>query len=305
MTKLFYFPENAGRNKYILNSVRIWEKCGYHVLPLNKILSYLFSSNKVVVFNWLEDAPSTVRFPLISTLKCLSAVVFCVFFCDKIIYVKHNFAPHSSKALFSRLYFSLISFILTKLSDDIVTHRPLAHIDSKFINHPLYSNQKNIETIRDIEFSWVGKVMSYKGLDKLLMTWPVDRYLVISGKCDDNEYSILIKSIIHKRSLNVDWINSELSDKELENILLRTKYLVLSHIDNTMIVSGMFYHAASFGCNILLADGFFADFCIKSFSFANSIDSNLVYVNPDEVMNEIYENCSDDSLASKWRQVIN
>ncbi|NCO72198.1 MULTISPECIES: hypothetical protein [Shewanella] len=305
MTKLFYFPENAGRNKYILNSVRVWEKCGYHVLPLNNILSYLFSSNKVVVFNWLEDAPSIARFPLISTLKCLSAVLFCFFICDKIIYVKHNIAPHNSRSFFSRLYFRLISFILTKLSDDIVTHRPLAHIDSKFINHPLYNNQKNIETIRDIEFSWVGKVMSYKGLDKLLMTWPIDRYLVISGKCDDNEYSILIRSIIQNRSLNVNWIDSELSDNELESILLRTKYLVLSHIDNTMIVSGMFYHAATFGCNILLSDGYFADFSINEFSFANSVDSDLVYVNPDEVIYEINETCSDDSLASKWRQVIN
>jgi len=306
LTKIFYFPENAGRNKYITNSINIWKKCGYHVMPLNMAFNYVFEPNKTVILNWLEDVPSSAKNKFLVMLKCLFTIIFCAVFFKKIIYVKHNFEPHNCEQISSKLYFYFLSKMLELFATSIVTHRPCENLETKYINHPMYKLPENYHATatRDIEFSWVGKIMKYKGLDTLLLTWPKNRNLIISGKCDDADYAVLLNNIIKDRRLHVEWNNVDLSDLDLERLLLKTKYLILSHVQNSVIVSGMFYHAASLGCNILLSSGDFSNFCAKNFSFANFLESELRFVEHDLVIQEMKNKCSDNVLAEQWRLLL-
>ncbi|MCG6267267.1 hypothetical protein [Vibrio furnissii] len=301
---IYYFPTTSGGNKYLDLQVNIWNMLSEKCLPIVKkpTLNIFSRKNRVAIFNWLEDIPSGSKYPIVSFIQCLAIFFYARVFFHRCIYVKHNLSPHSGNA---RVYYSILSFLQEKFFDATVTHRDDISIKYKYIEHPMYP--MNISLEKNIEYGVYGRISRYKGISDLLDCWDKDKKLVIAGKCDD---PILDDEITHKiinLGLDVDYKNVDLSEDKLDDYLARTKVIILSHNDKSAIVSGMFYHAASFGCNVIIRDSSLGEYCSRKFSFCNLLSSldDVDLVKENRVIEETTLCCSNEVILKSWREILN
>ncbi len=304
MFKLFYFPSDPGRNEYIKNSVNIWKGLSTDVLPINQSLGWVFGKNKIAILNWLEDVPASSKHPLLSFIKCTSLLLYCVCFFKKIIYVKHNISPHQIYSKHGEILSKILSNLLSFFATVTVTHRPVQGVKSIFIHHPMYIAPEVIESVRSIDYLWVGKILPYKGLHQLLNVWDKNLGLTIAGDCEIPEYASQLESIIHKRELNVVWTRNMVSNEELSYLLSSSKFVLVSHIDKSAIVSGMFYHAASYGCNVVMLPSDFSTFCNSTFSFSHQYGNRYKYIESSQIKEELNDMCGIDKLKVRWENVL-
>ena len=137
--------------------------------------------------------------------------------------------------------------------------------------------------------------------------------MLIAGACDDIAYAQRLEAIIEERGLEVECRFGYLSDHALEGILKSYDFIVLAHEDNRMISSGTFYHAITFGCNLL---------CLPSkFTLAKAAEHDFVHVltpsefTPDnierlpliprkQVMQEALLHYSREKIRNAWRTLL-
>jgi beta-1,4-mannosyltransferase len=271
------------------------------------------SGQKVVVLNWYEDWILINKRPEIVNLpRAIFHLLLLKVFSDKIIWVRHNHKPHARQH--NTISRKILCACMNRLAFSVVTHAPASGIKSQIIPHPLAQNptKKELETTRDIPFLWFGAVRRYKALPQLLAAWPQNTPLIIAGKSNEPSLTTEIETVINARHLKVSWINSYLSDTELNALILRSKYVVLAHNDNSMIVSGAFYHAISLGANILIREGAFADHISKLHSFVTSYsESNmqetiqgLQHIEPTRVQESATAEYGDAIVISAWAQLV-
>lgn len=310
--KLYYYPKYDGTNEYLRCCERIWKKCGYSVYPLPRVRSLIKSvrtRRSVVVLNWLEDNIAGNKGGFIKLCELVFiAIIVRINFC-KVIWVRHNYKPHLS---YSRVFYWIAIKVLTLISDDVITHRPVSRFKSQYIPHPLYDEYFEISTSkskRDIGFLLFGAVKPYKKIDILLENWPVNEPLLIAGYCNDQGLEGKIRNIIHSRELKVTWINEFLTYAALCELIKRAQFTVLSHQDESMIVSGAFYHAISYGSNILTIENAFYREYINQYDFVKSFD----YQNLPQVIQRLsdawipvnsIENLSDKSIRKEWLDLL-
>jgi hypothetical protein len=212
----------------------------------------------------------------------------------KIVWIRHNFRPHNHDNL---KRYKFMCFFLNKISNLKITHRPI--IGYGYLPHPTYPNHTPLTSNakREIDYLYFGAIKRYKGIPNLLLNWPKDKKLFIRGACEDNFLDEEILSIVKKRNLVVDYKNVFLTKSELDTLLLKTKVVVLPHLDNSMIVSGAFYHAASFGANIMLRNSDFYKYLTEKFSFVHNLDDfSGKIIKPSEVVRELDLECGDKSV---------
>src|SRR5690606_3913275 len=111
---------------------------------------------------------------------------------------------------------------------------------------------------RSIDYLFFGTIKPYKQVEELLEYWPAGRTLNILGYCADQHYSSYLNGIILRRKLAVNWQNEYVDEQELNYALAHTRYVIMPHEDDSMISSGTFYHAASYGTNFLCFPSKFA-----------------------------------------------
>ncbi len=89
--------------------------------------------------------------------------------------------------------------------------------------------------------------------------------------------------------------------------------VIIPHADQSMIVSGAFYHAVGFGANVLIRNGdFFRDY-LSRFDFVTPFDntnlpvviSNKQYIDAEIVLKEVKSEYSNEVILDAWEKVFN
>jgi hypothetical protein len=318
MSNIFCYPFKVNNNKYIEIQKNIFKSLKFKVIPVRdiNILSIISRSKNVAVINWLEDGivdrNGAGGISLYLLIQRLVLFVILRIMCKKIVWVRHNYMPHKVTGELPLTYIYFCKFIY-RLSDVCVSHAPTTdEYKSVVIDHPLYEN-KSEKADSYIDFLIIGGINEYKKIDCFLELWPSELPLTIAGLCRSKELENRIHEIIKNRSLSVIWNNSFLSDDEVDCYLNQARVVILPHDNGRMIVSGVFYHAISFGCSIIMRPGVGFNYLKSWFSFVESYnDENLLAVcssalkdnNPDKIINEANNKCANDVLIFKWKNVL-
>lgn len=280
MKKIYCSPFEVKNNDYINIHKLLFEELGYDVCSIKslKFTSFLNRKNNIVYINWFEDAivghNGKVKFNLF--LFRFILLLFLRVSCFKLIWIQHNITPHMLIDGSNSSLFKFFIRVLYFLCDFKVTHAKVDDFKkSVVIDHPLYPNIINDcgSIIRQVDYLYIGTISEYKGLDRMLEIWPEKLHLKILGYCKSSILEAKIFEIIKRRKLKVTFENKFLSDNEVELNLKMAKVVILPHIEKSMIVSGMFYHAISNGCSILMRNGHFYDYVSTWFSNVQSFDN--------------------------------
>jgi glycosyltransferase involved in cell wall biosynthesis len=311
---LYCYPAESEENFYIQQNRIAWERIGYSVsfMPntMKGALSLWRTRNSILVLNWFEDRLGHSNAQVLTFIKTTLLLAIMNLFFSKIIWVRHNLEPHSNH---SRILYRILLGLIKWVSNEVVTHRPVQEIKSKVVPHPLYPIcNEYIKEEKDIEFICFGAVKKYKGIDSLLNVWPKKKKFFLVGRCVDEEYKELIMDIVKKRGLDFNWINEFVSYDELSSLIGRSKFVILPHQDNSMLVSGAFYHAASLGTNILTRDSDFYKSYLTNFSFVHLLDYQNIdksidranHIPCDRVLREVHIKLSSEKLDFAWKELL-
>lgn len=261
---IYCYPPKSKKNQYIHCHYRIWEQAGFEVEPapvyLRGAIKALSPRRKpYLVLNWYEDEISYSKSPVFDFFRFTAMLfVFRLAF-KKIVWVKHNFCGHDNGRSDLR---RCMEWMLRFFSVRQVAHRPLNGFT--YIPHPLYPKDDSLEAERSIPFLYFGVVKKYKGLDKLLNAWPENQTLVMVGAAPNQDLKRALLKIIEQRGLQVEWRDEFIETQELDQLLSRAKFVIIPHVENSMIVSGAAYHAFTYGAQVLVRQSDFAEYLEKT-----------------------------------------
>lgn len=319
--KIYCYPEVMDKNEYLSLNVKIWENMGFDVQSFRdlgkKLLSPKTWRQDILVLNFFENAV-TGRFPLLRLIR--SSVFLCLarILVGKIVWVRHNYVPHQI-GHGSTFLFHLMCNLLRLFSDQIVAHRPVEGLAvTQVVPHPLY--RKSVvngdcatnSSCANYSFLYFGQVRRYKGLTHLLEFWPKQQPLTMLGYCDDSDLENEIRAVITRRDLAVTWTNGFVASDELDTAIQHADFVIIPHVDKSMIVTGAAFHAMSLGANILVNQSDFSDWAAKVYPFSFQYNTELLTKNIMELQpldkttvirfsNEIN---GDDAVAHAWARVF-
>jgi glycosyltransferase involved in cell wall biosynthesis len=315
ISEIFVYPRNKGGNFYINRTIQILGRAGYHAQmypkSLRELLTIARSSQPVMLLNWFEDRVGYDHGRIFAFVKTLILLAIIVVKFKKIIWVRHNLKPHG---IYSSWQYKIICQLLSLVATATVTHRPVEGFKSQYVPHPLYEvDITKSKEQREIKFLFFGTIKQYKNIHGLLEYWPCDTKLKIAGYCAEPAYEAMLHNIIQSRNLSVEWENRFLEYDELNDLIGNTQYVILPHHDNSMIVSGVFYHAISLGANVLVRDGGFYRDYLSQFRFAHpftleSLESTLPSLTPyhcGDILDEAKNKLSDEVVMAAWETVLN
>ena len=274
-------------------------------------------SQNVAMYNWIEDTPYGEQFnefaAFLSFLKCVSIILIVPLFSANRVWIRHNLRPHNDTR--SLAYFKVISSLLKLTCQKTVVLEAYAIGDNtQYFQalHPLVKVAENTslsDTKRDIQYGFYGHIKPYKNLHTLLSDWPLDCPLVIKGKCSNAEYQEKLLNIISTRGLQVDYQNCFLSDEQYNALLANTQVVILPHMNKRLIASGMFYHAISYGCNVLVGDSELGRCKASEHSFAHLLGNfndigKLDLLAPNAVLQQASNSYSDERVQASWRKIL-
>lgn len=299
---VYYYPFEMPSNKYVNNMKKIISNMhAVKEFPSPRFFyKIIFKKDRDVLFlNWVEDF--SLRNNIFYFVFWLFYMLLARILFKKIIWVKHNFVPHDKSKFFQ---FKFMCWILNTICDVKICHKPMPGYT--YLPHPKYdSNNDFLKKERDIEYLFFGVIKPYKGLVSLLKSWSVGTSLHIRGSCNDEVLEHEIRHIILTRRLNVNFINKYITDEELDDLLYRAKFVLIPHMDEKMIVSGTFYHAASCGANIVVTNSSFGDYLKENFKFVSGLIScNRQYIEPSSVISELNDKCSDNVILDILKKVL-
>lgn len=316
MKKIYYYPKKSNSNRYVFNMTALLASLGYEVRDIRlkswKLLRDRHDkAGEILILNWFEDQPSYSKRPM---SKCIRLCVFLIIsrlVFGKLVWVQHNFRPHNGKAT---IYFRVLCSLLSRLCDHKVMHRPVDGVEM-VVPHPLYERKELQESSinRDIEFLYFGRIERYKGIYELLSNWPKNIKLTLRGKSSDLELKNDIEKLLEERELQVDYVDKFLTDSELNSLISRSQFVVIPHQDKTMAVSGTFFHAISFGANVLIREGEFSLFCksvglnfVSEFSPENlgNVLVGMSCVSPEQVFEQSEKYFGSSAASKAWIEVL-
>ncbi len=238
---------------------------------------------KYVFLSWFEDrilkpgTGSRIVNALIFAYKLTAILLQRV----QIIWVRHNHRAHGQDVpdwLANR-----VLQVLQWASVATVVHsEQLADEQNwNYLPHPLYEiseAQPSAEFVAslpklDQRIAVLGQIRPSKGLDVMLHHWPRSRPLILAGKPVTPGYDAILQRIIDDRNLDVKAIYRNLNPDEFDWILGNCQAIYISNPDATMVVSGVFFHAASLGTPVILNRSAFAHEASQSCRFAFVVDS--------------------------------
>ena len=318
---VFCFPIRH-QNKIIEINKEIIESLGHQVYPLKSVYQpkFFFDFDKAVILNWVEDQPYIDSYGFFKSwiyfFFYLTTIICCKLTSRKIIWIKHNFKPHINKKFSYRHMITCYLMNIFNIKETTLEDYVGAH----YIPHPLYLDDEELtslaescQTTNKIKVTFFGHIKRYKGLHQALRIWPKDIPLSICGKIESPNYKRELLDIVNRRNINVVINEGFVEDSELENLLLETSHVFLPHEANTMISSGSFYHAITYGCNILATKSAFSMSKFKEHNFISI--SNLGSVNLNtlqrsvvqrrEVMSDALDHYSRVKIRKSWNFILN
>lgn len=314
---LYVYPIDLPGNEYLENNKMIWNSMNYEVKNWKDVFTKITKPSQwgkdILVLNFFENMP-LYKPKCIKLLVALLILVIAKFVVRKIVWVRHNFKPHEATG---NVYYKILLRALDKLSDVRVAHRPVTQIKiDRVVQHPLYNQKIHFSKVGDtdaeIKFIYFGIIKEYKGIPELVSTWPEDIKLSLYGKCSDDGIINEIRSVIENKK-NISWCNEFIERGELDRLITTTDYVVIPHVDNSMIVSGAIFHAMSLGANLLIKDSDFAKWCVAEYPFVKTytlgnlkeIVKDLKKTNHVELISYINEKNSPVKIKKEWSEIFN
>ncbi|HHA1351131.1 TPA: hypothetical protein ACOEER_002200 [Enterobacter ludwigii] len=314
---LYVYPVELPGNDYLENNKKIWISMGYEIKSWKDIFAKLISPSRwnkdILILNFFENMP-LYNPKFLKFIMALSFLFIAKLTTRKIVWVRHNFKPHEGHG---NVYYTILLKILDKISNAKIAHRnvPQMKID-RIVQHPLYNFDK---TIADRDwvgenpvFMYFGVIKEYKGIPELVSKWPDNVSLNLYGKCTDANLLNRISAILENNK-QITWRNEFLARDELDYLIAKADYIVIPHIDNSMIVSGAIFHAMSLGTNLLIKDSNFAQWCVSKYPFIkiynpdNVVDviNELDKTNHKEILSYVNKTNSPEVIKKEWGEVFN
>jgi glycosyltransferase involved in cell wall biosynthesis len=208
-----FLPDYKVANAYtvrmqeILSSFGRLEKLGAKSRALGLLRGKLQRVDLVVV-NWEENALVSRKTRGVSaagTVKLLLKIVAMKLFARRMVFVRHNHYPHSTRAksapVVRRLvdrYEGLFDFVFVHSGAELETHnRTKRH----YLPHPLY--RMICDTAREElppelparYFVMFGRIIPYKHIDSLMTAFPESENLVVCGEVGNADYAAALARI--------------------------------------------------------------------------------------------------------------
>ena len=322
--KVYFYPYKHG-NRFIESTQNRIKDNGLEVLPfwsLFKFKNLISKRDNIIVLNWYEDQPYRKNLNHIKkiALYCffLLALITTPLFSYKRIWLRHNIKPHNvnKKSFFHSCFIWAMGGVCNKL----VTLESVEGIKSDVVQHPLYCSDSSIQEFidmelrdnRTIDFLIFGMIKPYKRLHLILENWPKNVKLTILGKCDSSTYIDQINLIIRKRNLLISWKNEFIDESELNGAILNSKFVIIPNEENSMITSGAFYHAISFGANIIALKSQFAETKAKQHTFITVVTPekigqdlfSLNYITEKDVLLEVLGLYGESKISQSWLNIL-
>lgn len=314
---LYVYPVELPGNDYLENNKKIWVSMGYEIKSWKEIFAKLLRPSRwkkdILILNFFENMP-LYNPKLLKFIIALAFLIIARLTTRKIVWIRHNFKPHEG---LSNVYYKILLKVLDEISSTKIAHRnvPQLKID-KIVQHPLYDFDISFDS-RDCVgenpvFMYFGVIKEYKGIPELVSKWPENISLNLYGKCSDAALTNRILALL-ANSKQITWRNEFLARDELNDLIAKADYVVIPHIDNSMIVSGAIFHAMSLGTNLLIKDSSFAQWCISKYPFIKTYNSdNIVEViseldktNHKELRIYVNNTNSPEVIKKEWSEVFN
>jgi len=252
-----------------------------------------FGPKRYLFLNWLEDRVLSQR----SKPRWLNLPVFLYRLLIAkaqridIVWVRHNYRPHTT--VVPEWVCGFVYWLMGAISSRVVVHsQSYAEANGyHYLPHPLYEpcvekpSADFIEQVKGIEtrIAVIGQVRPSKQFEQMLEEWPREIPLFVSGKPSSDEYGRTLMEIARRRDLNASFILRQIETSEFDYILRAVKAIYIANPDNTMIVSGVYFHAASLGTPMIMRASKFAD------EMASRCRFTVQVLTADEIANAINE----------------
>lgn len=309
------FPKFQGDNEYLLNLSLILKSKFSDVefvalSPKTMLQKWLKGKRSdVLILNWLEDYPCLKKGFLgeaQETLRVVLGMFIANLYYRKIIWVRHNYKPHLEH---SKLCYRILCGAISFFSDNTVTHRKVEEFESKVISHPLYKKTE-AQPVAPFGYLIFGNIKPYKNVPLILKNWDPKRELKIIGKCKSTELNSEITTLIADRLPKVIYENRFMEVEELNGLLSSATFVILAHEEASMIVSGTFYHAISYGANVVLKDSQYARNVKSEFPLVHLVENfgdalaGLVPFPRQEIIALADLTYSDSVIAKQWSDLL-
>ena len=228
---------------------------------LRKTLNY--NRGDIVVLNWFENSfvNDAGRLSLWGCGKFFYFLIAKILRRFNVVLVKHNKYPHSAiKGSLTYYIVLLLLYVLESISNTVIVHskKETKGKGYSYVPHPLYNYHALTSEENKIQsgFFVFGAIKKYKKIEDLIRIWPDDLNLTIYG-LGSEKYVEKLNQLIDDKRIKI--INSFVDDSIVGEIFINNKVCVINHIDESAIVSGVFFLAKSYGNSIVMLDNGSAD----------------------------------------------
>jgi len=259
---------------------------------------------RFVFLNWIENLPEK-KAGLLQTVFLFFLLHTKKIFGLKIIWTLHNKISHSANKLFLK---KMIFRQVLKNSDLVITHSEegiqyaenfLKGVSDKifFFPHPIVPQQPLAQHTKEFDILIWGTLAPYKGilefLEYLYAANLQERYkILIVGKSLDQEYFRKIKNL---ENSNITIRNQFISDKELKELVSKSKIILFTYSGNSVLSSGALIDSIAYHANVIGPEaGAFREmgksgliYTYKTFSQLPDIINNLIQSNNESEIDAI------------------
>jgi len=322
-TKYIFLAPYKYENQFIEELKRTFESLGYTVRPFDSYNHYpkAMKESKIAVINWLEDQPSynaSYMQVFLDFLRVIKKALVIKTKMKKGFWIQHNFRPHHRK--YGQIEFKIIQSLFRVLNFERLVMETNA--SGLPITHPLYLSDMETVALKnhyDLHSSdsrlgvlFFGAIKRYKNLHSILPTWPKDIPLTIIGKAESDTYLDELRAISIDRQVPVTIEDRFIDGDELDGLLKCYEWVLVPHANNTMIASGSFYHAISYGCNIICNQSEFGKLKSSQLKFVQAIEPSELsnsflkktFIPKQTVLEEVLKIYGEDIRKSQWLDLL-
>jgi beta-1,4-mannosyltransferase len=271
MAIVYVLPASHSTNQYSANLRRNLTLAGCEVRSAADIWKFKAWRNRepqVIFLSWFEDRllRRAERPRAIEALIWIYKLVAILLQRVSIVWIKHNYRTHGQDVPDWFANKVLQSLQWASVATVVHSQRVADENGWFYLPHPLYdisTSPPSDEFTSELgginqRIAVLGQIRESKGLDTLLLQWPRSQPMILAGKPSNPTYQSRLVQIIQDRDLDVTTIFRDLSQAEFDSILRQCQAIYIANPNGTMVVSGVFYHAASLGTPVIMTPSAFA-----------------------------------------------
>jgi beta-1,4-mannosyltransferase len=323
---VYLSPFHHETNQYLARFREQLQEAGCEVRSAHEVwkLQLLFSRNprqRLVFLNWFEDR--VLRHGSLKEWIVFYAKVLTLWLQPiDVVWVRHNYETQGQSA--PKWISDGIYRLMNRISLITVVHSPTAasSMSCHYLPHPLYVTSNAVPPISftaslpaDLggRVAMLGQLRRSKKVAETLEAWPTDIPLIAAGEPESTEYLQEIRAICGKRRLDIILIARSLSQAEFDHLMRSVRLVYIPNPDHTMIVSGVFFHAASLGTPVVMRQSRFAAEMASTWDFVEALEGldelpealkKLARVNRAAIMQCVTQRYGSEAFASDLQKLL-